>query len=114
MKLWIIGVKKLVVKVNAQYIKEMLNKLDLYSNVAINKWIATILMFDFELVHVLRTKHKRPDGLSRKRVTKDEEGDKDVEEAKNWMNEIIGCRVWVASKQNKRDERLALSIGESI
>ena len=48
MKLWIIGAKKLVVKVNAQYIKEILNKLDLYPNVAINRWIMAILMFDFK------------------------------------------------------------------
>ena len=67
-KLWLIGAKKLVVEVNAQYIKRMLNKPDLHPNAAMNRWIAAILIFDFELVHVPGTKHKGPDGLSRRRV----------------------------------------------
>ena len=66
--LWLIGAKELVVKVNVQYIKGMLNKLDLYLNATINQWIAAILMFDFELVHVLGAKHRGLDKLSRKRA----------------------------------------------
>jgi len=57
-----------MVEVNAQYIKKMLNKPDLHPNAAMNRWIAAILIFDFELVHVPGTKHKGPDGLSRRRV----------------------------------------------
>ena len=67
-KLWLIGAKELVVKVNVQYIKGMLNKPDLYLNATINQWIAAILMFDFELVHVLGAKHRGLDKLSRKRA----------------------------------------------
>jgi len=37
MKLWLIRTKKLVVEVNAQYIKGMLNRLDLHPNAAMNR-----------------------------------------------------------------------------
>ena len=80
-KLWLIGVKKLVVEMDAQYIKGMLNKPDLYPNAAMNRWIGVILMFDFELVHVPGTKHKGPDGLSRRRVTDSKEEEEGIEEA---------------------------------
>ena len=36
-KLWLIGAKELVVKVDTQYIKGMLNKLDLHPNTAMNR-----------------------------------------------------------------------------
>jgi len=81
-KLWLIGVKKLVVEMDAQYIKEMLNKPDLHPNAAMNRWIAAILMFDFELVYVPGTKHKGPDGLSRRRVADSKEEGEGIEEAK--------------------------------
>ena len=80
-KLWLIGAKKLVVEVDAQYIKEMLNKPDLHPNAAMNRWIAAILMFDFELVHMPGTKHNGPDGLSRRRVADSEEEEEGIEEA---------------------------------
>jgi len=113
-KLWLIGAKKLVVEVNAQYIKGMLNKLDLHSNAAINRWIAAILMFDFELVHVPGTKHKGPDGLSRRRVADSEEKEEGIEEAESWIDEIIGAGVWVASGFIKGSENLTLGIGKDI
>ena len=64
-----IRAKKLVVEMNAQYIKRILNKPDLHPNAAMSRWIAAILMFDFELVHVPGTKHKGPNRLSRRSVT---------------------------------------------
>ncbi|KAJ3576938.1 hypothetical protein NP233_g70 [Leucocoprinus birnbaumii] len=85
-QLWIIGSKKLVVEVDAQYIKGMLNKPDLHPNAAMNRWICVILMFDFELVHVPGRMHKGPDGLSRRRIADDEgEGAEGAEEAEDWM-----------------------------
>jgi len=84
-KLWTIGSKKLVVEVNAQYIKGILNKLDIHPNIAMNQWISAILMFDFELVHVPGTEHKEPDGLSRRRIVEEEEEEsgKDTEEVED-------------------------------
>jgi hypothetical protein len=50
--LWLIGLPKFTVETDAKYIKGMLNHLDIQPNVAINRWIASILLFDFDLVHV--------------------------------------------------------------
>jgi len=96
-KLWLIGAKKLVVEVDAQYIKGMLNKLNLHPNAAMNGWIAVILIFDFELVHVPGTKHKGPDRLLRRKVADSEEEEEGIEEAEDWIDEIIGAGVWVVS-----------------
>jgi len=110
----LIGAKKLVVEVDAQYIKGMLNKLDLHPNAAMNRWIAAILMFDFELVHVPGTKHKRPDGLLRRRVADSEEEGEGIEEAEGWVDEIIGAGVWVASGFIKGSKNLTLGIGKDV
>lgn len=62
--LYIIGVKKLIVEVDAKFIKEMLDKPDLQPNVTMNRWIQGIKLFNFELKHVPADKHKEPDALS--------------------------------------------------
>jgi len=54
-------------------------------------------MFNFELVHVPGVKHKRPNGLSRKRVAENKEKVKGVEEAEGWVDEMISYGIWVAS-----------------
>ncbi|KAG9219834.1 hypothetical protein CCMSSC00406_0009390 [Pleurotus cornucopiae] len=64
-KLWLVGVKKLVVEVDAKYIKGMINNPDIHPNATINRWIAGILLFDFELRHVPGKSHAPADGLSR-------------------------------------------------
>lgn len=65
-RLYLVGVKKLKVEVDAKYIKGMLNDPDLQPNASTNRWIQGILLFDFELVHVPAEKHQGPDRLSRK------------------------------------------------
>jgi len=110
----LIRVKKLVVEVDAQYIKRMLNKPDLHPNAAMNRWIAAILMFDFELVHVPGTKHKGPNGLSRRRVADSEEEREGIEKAEGWVDEIIGAGVWVASGFIKGSENSTLGIGKNV
>jgi len=60
-----VSVKHLHVEVDAKYIKGMLNNPDAHPNVAMNWWIAAILLFNFELVHVPGEKFAGPDGLSR-------------------------------------------------
>ncbi|KAI0339179.1 hypothetical protein BDW22DRAFT_1298427, partial [Trametopsis cervina] len=64
-RLYLIGVQKLQVEVDAKYIKGMLNEPDLQPNATINRWIQGILLFDFELLHVPAERHKGPDALSR-------------------------------------------------
>ena len=63
-KMQIIGVKNLVVEVDAKYIKGMINNPDVQPNVTINRWIAGILLFDFRLKHVAGKDHTPADGLS--------------------------------------------------
>jgi len=46
-QIWIISVKNLVIKVNAKYIKGMINNSDIQPNATINRWISAILLFDF-------------------------------------------------------------------
>ncbi|KXN84537.1 hypothetical protein AN958_12348 [Leucoagaricus sp. SymC.cos] len=98
-KLWLVGAKKLKVEVDMKYIRGMINKLDIYPNAAINQWIAAILMFNFELVHVPGSRHKGPDGLLRRRKSEDDSENEDQEEeaAEEWVDEVLGCGVWVAS-----------------
>lgn len=115
-KLWIIGAKKLVVEVDALYIKGMLNKPDIHPNAAMNCWISAILMFDFELVHIPGKRHKGPDGLSRRRAAEDEgeEGGKGIEEAEDWVDEMLGCGVWVASCLNRSSEAWVMAVGAKL
>ncbi|KAI5822489.1 hypothetical protein K523DRAFT_220981, partial [Schizophyllum commune Tattone D] len=54
------------VKVDAQYIKGMLNDPDLQPNASVNRWIQGILLFDFTLIHVPAERFKGPDALSRR------------------------------------------------
>jgi hypothetical protein len=64
-RIYIIGVKNLVVEVDAKYLKGMLNNPDIQPNATINQWIAGILLFDFKLVHVPAIHHTAADRLSR-------------------------------------------------
>ncbi|TDL14497.1 hypothetical protein BD410DRAFT_694319, partial [Rickenella mellea] len=65
-RLHIIGVKNLIVEVDAKYIKGMINEPDIQPNNTINRWIQGILLFDFTLVHVPADRHQGPDALSRR------------------------------------------------
>ena len=89
-KVWIICVENFTIEVDAQYIKGMLNNLDIQPNTSMNRWLAGIQTFDFKLRHVAATKHQGPDGLSRRRRGEDEE------EAEEWIDEVLGCGVWIA------------------
>ena len=80
-------------EVDAKYLKGMLNNPDIQPNNAINHWIAGILLFNFELVHVPGRDHVGPDGLSWQRPTvEDEEEPQD-----NWVDEVLDLGVWVNS-----------------
>ena len=65
-RLHLVGVKKLIVEVDAKYIKGMLKEPDRQCNAAINRWIQGILTFDFELVHVPAIKFRGPYALLRR------------------------------------------------
>ena len=62
----LVGLPTFRVEVDAKYIRGMLNNPDIQPNNAMNRWIAGIFLFDFELVHVPGRQHAGPDGLSRR------------------------------------------------
>ena len=71
----------------------MLNNPNIQPNNAMNRWIAGILLFDFDPVHVPGTQHRGPDGLSRRRVAEE-----DVEERDDdWMERVLELGVWVTT-----------------
>ena len=84
-RLYLVGVKKLIVEVDAKYIKGMLNEPDLQPDAAVNRWILGILMFDFTLVHVPGVKHVAPDALSRRELG---EGEVVIEDDDDWLDDI--------------------------
>ena len=57
MKRYLIGVRNLIIEVDARYIKGMLANPDLHPGASINRWILAILTFHFELIPVPGTSH---------------------------------------------------------
>ena len=55
LKAYLIGVRNLVVEVDARYIKGMLANPDLAPSASMNCWIVSILLFHFTLIHVPST-----------------------------------------------------------
>jgi hypothetical protein len=84
-----IGVKKLIVEVDAEYIKGMLNNPDLQPNATLNRWIALIQLYDFELRHIPAEKHKAPDGLSRRPPTEEDLKEAEEESIESWIDEKL-------------------------
>jgi hypothetical protein len=84
-RLYIIGVKKLIVEVDAKYIKGMLNEPDCSPNDPLNRWIQGINLFTFELVHIPAERHRGPDALSRRPLA---EGETIEEEDDTWLDDI--------------------------
>ena len=84
-RLYLIGVKNLIVEVDAKYIKGMLNAPDLQPNAAMNRWIQGIMMFDVTLKHVPGKDHHAADALSRRPLGKGEEV---VEDDDTWLDNI--------------------------
>ena len=85
-RIFLVGLKNLIVEVDALSIKGMLNKPDLQADNAINRWIQAIFLFTFKLVHVPGEKHKAPDALSRRGYREDEpKADPDPD---SWVDDV--------------------------
>jgi hypothetical protein len=92
-RLWLVGLPKFTVETDAKYIKGMLNHPDIQPNAAINRWIAGILLFDFDLVHVPGDKHTVANGLSQRPPSPDDpEQDDDYED---WIDQAYGFMIEV-------------------
>ena len=97
LRIHIVGITNLIVEVDAQYIRSMLNNPDVQPNAAMNRWIAAIRLFDFKLVHVPAEKHLSADGLSRREPIPGE--DYEDEDAEDWVDKILSLGIWVDSQQ---------------
>ena len=73
----------------------MLNNPDVQPNVTINRWITTILLFNFKLVHIPAEKHHGPNGLSWHEPADDEVDEDD--DPKDLINRTLALRIWVVS-----------------
>ena len=105
--LYLVGVKNLIVEVDAASIKGMLNNPDLQASATINRWIQGILMFHFKLEHVPGYKHKAPDALSRRRFSENEnlpETDPD-----GWVDDI--ALLSTAVRSETKTKRVGLAQG---
>ena len=93
LKILLIGIRNLVVEVDAMYIRGMLKNPDIAPLASINRWILLILMFHFTLVHAPGTHHS-PDGLSWRRP---QPGDKDESEDdfEDWVDQVNGFMHFV-------------------
>ena len=88
LRLYLIGLRDLIVEVDAKYIKGMLANPDIAPSASINRWIVSILMFHFQLIHVPGTFHG-PDGLSRR---KPQPGDppEPEDDFEDWIDQVNG------------------------
>ena len=89
-QLYTIGVKKLIVEMDAKFIKGMISNPTLHPNDAINRWIAAILLFDFDLVHIPAEKHTGADGLLRRRRAAEDSDFADPDELDDWLDSSAG------------------------
>ena len=93
----IIGITNLIVEMDVLYVCGMLNNPDVQLNMAINCWIAAILLFNFKLIHIPAEKHLGPDGLlHHEPVLGEDEEDGDPED---WVDEVLSLGIWVDSWQ---------------
>ncbi len=90
-KIYIVGIQILVVEVDTSYIKGMINWPDVQPNAAMNRWIAGILLFDFDLRHVPGLLHPGSDGLSRRRLADGETVVEDQEE--DWVLDVLAVNI---------------------
>jgi len=79
---------------DAQYVHGMLKNPDIQPNTTINQWIAAILLFDFNLVHMPAAKHHGPNGLSQQEPADNKSEDDDPEE---WIDDALSLGLWVVS-----------------
>ncbi len=91
----LVGVRKLIVEMDALYIHSMLNHPDIQPNATINHWIATILLFNFKLVHIPAEKHHGPDSLSQHEPVDGE--DEDEDDPEDWIDRSLTLGIWVVS-----------------
>jgi len=82
----------------------MLSNPDIQLNAAVNRWITTILLFDFKLVHVPAEKLLGANGLSgREPAAGEDSNDSDLEE---WIDEVVSLGIWVDTWQGAQARKV--------
>jgi len=107
-QLWIIGVRNLVVEVDAKYIKGMLNNPNIQPNAIINRWIAGILLFDFMLKHVPGASHG-PDRLPRCPAQPNDEPEP-TDDYEDWIDKLYGFMHMINPRSILHGKTRALSL----
>jgi len=112
MKRYLIGVRNLIIEVDARYIKGMLANPDLHPGASINRWILAILTFHFELIPVPGTSHG-PDGLSRRVPQPGDEPDH-PDDIDDWVDEMYGFMHMINAVPPHRPQQsnIALFVAE--
>ena len=108
MRMYLIGVRNLIVEVDARYIKGMLRNPDLHPGASINRWILAILTFHFDLVPVPGTNHG-PDGLSR-RVFQPGDEPNPPDDIDDWIDELYGFMHMVNTIPPHRNQQSSIAI----
>ena len=93
-RLYSFGVENLIVKLDAEYIKGMLKNPDIQPNATINRWIAPINVFPFDIEHVLADKHGGADGLSRRPQAPEDTVEDDDDDVEEWIDRVNGFGLW--------------------
>ena len=88
LKLYLIGCRNLIIVVDVQYIKGMLANPDIAPSASINRWIISILVFHFTLVHVPGSFHG-PDGLSRRKPQPGDQPEPE-DDFDDWIDRLHG------------------------
>src|SRR6201746_704748 len=101
-RVWIFGLTNLTIEVDAKYIKGMINNPDLQPNASINRWIAGILLFDFQLVHVSGDRHRGADGLSRRPASPNDPIENDDHE--DWLDHAYSFGIVVLNERLRSTE----------
>jgi transposase InsO family protein len=108
-RLFLIGVKNLVVEMDAKFIKGMINQPDVQPNATMNRWIYGILLFDFVLRHVPATTHQGPDGLSRRPQAPDDSDTDNAEAADEWLESKLDFRIHAEAQQDQTNNAPTMS-----
>ena len=82
---------------DTKYIKGMINNPDLQPNATINRWIAGILLFHFELHHIFADRHTGPNGLSCQPPLDDDPPDTD--DFEDWLDSSYSFCVTLLNDQ---------------
>ena len=112
LKMYLIGIRNLVIEVDARYIKGMLTNPDLEPSASINRWIVSILTFHFTLVHVPGTSHG-PDGLSRRPPQPGDQLEPD-DDFDDWIDNLYGFMHQINSPQPLHKPHRPLAIFANI